>query len=50
MENKKVVSFKMEEEQWYKLKIIALNKKMKLNDMLEDIMNNFINQEGENNA
>lgn len=50
MENRKVVSFKMEEEKWYKLKIIALNKKMKLNDMLEDIVNNFINQEGENNA
>lgn len=50
MENKKVVSFKMEEEQWYKLKIIALNKKMKLNVMLEDIVNNFIIQEGENNA
>lgn len=50
MENRKVVSFKMEEDQWYKLKIIALNKKMKLNDMLEDIVNNFINQEGENNA
>ena len=50
MENKKTVSFKMEEDKWYKLKIIALNKKMKLNDMLEDIVNNFINQEGENNA
>lgn len=50
MENRKVVSFKMEEDQWYKLKIIALNKKMKLNDMLEDIVNNFIIQEGENNA
>lgn len=50
MENKKVVSFKMEEEKWYKLKIIALNKKMKLNDMLEDIVNNFIINEGENNA
>lgn len=50
MENKKVVSFKMEEDQWYKLKIIALNKKMKLNEMLEDIVNNFIINEGENNA
>lgn len=50
MENKKTVSFKMEEEKWYKLKIIALNKKIKLNDMLEDIVNNFIIQEGENNA
>lgn len=50
MENKKTVSFKMEEDKWYKLKIIALNKKIKLNDMLEDIVNNFINQEGENNA
>lgn len=50
MENRKVVSFKMEEEQWYKLKIIALNKKMKLNVMLEDIVNNFITNEGENNA
>lgn len=50
MENRKVVSFKMEEDQWYKLKIIALNKKMKLNDMLEEIVNNFIINEGENNA
>lgn len=50
MENRKTVSFKMEEEQWYKLKIIALNKKIKLNDMLEDIVNNFIINEGENNA
>lgn len=50
MENKKTVSFKMEEDKWYKLKIIALNKKIKLNDMLEDIVNNFIINEGENNA
>lgn len=50
MENRKVVSFKMEEEKWYKLKIISLNKKMKLNDMLEEIVNNFIINERENNA
>lgn len=50
MENRKTVSFKMEEDKWYKLKIIALNKKIKLNDMLEDIVNNFIINEGENNA
>lgn len=48
MENRKAVSFKMEQEQWYKLKIIALKKKTNLNEMLEGIVNQFIAKE-ENN-
>lgn len=49
MENRKAVSFKMEQEKWYKLKIIALKKKTNLNEMLEEIVNQFIAKE-ENNA
>lgn len=46
MENRKAVSFKMEQEQWYKLKIIALKKKTNLNEMLEEMVNEYIERNG----
>lgn len=45
MENKKTVSFKVEQEKWNKLKIIAINKNIKLNQMLEDMVNGFVEKE-----
>ena len=48
MENNKTVSFKVEYEKWTKLKLIALKKNMKLNQILEEMLNDFLRKEEDN--
>lgn len=46
MENRKAVSFKMEQDKWTKLKIMAMNKNIKLNTLLEEMVNEYIERNG----
>lgn len=47
MEDKKTISFKMEKEQWAKIKMIALNKNVKLHQVMNEMISDYIMKNGD---
>lgn len=47
MDDKKTISFKMEKEQWGRLKMIAINKNVKLHQVMNEMINDYITKNGD---